>query len=323
MNDTDSVVRANTLLASGQRGAAISTIEAAAAAGNVDALFTLAVWLLAGDPVARDLPRARSVLRRCAEIGHADAALMEVALTATGSGGPPSWEDAYALLKRAANNPRATEQLDLLATMELDTKGHPIRAPQGERLSNSPDVVRFAALLSPAECRYVAMTAQDLLEPAVVVDPRSGKMVSHPIRTSFGAVIGPVRENLVIRAINARIAAISGTSIGQGEPLAVLRYSPGQQYRAHLDSMDGAPNQRIRTVLVYLNQGFKGGETYFTANGLKVSARGGDAIMFSNIVANGTPDRRSEHAGLPVIEGVKWLATRWIRERPYDPWNPG
>ncbi|WP_343891124.1 2OG-Fe(II) oxygenase [Sphingomonas oligophenolica] len=256
-------------------------------------------------------------------MGHADAALMEVALVATGSGGPSDWRAAHGLLEAVAGDPVAANQLALLALMDLDEDGRPTRVPVGERLSESPDVVRFPGLLSPAECQYVAMTAQDVLEPAVVIDPRTGKMVSHPIRTSLGAVIGPARENLVVRAINARLAAVSNTAIEQGEPLAVLRYAPGQQYRAHLDSIDNAPNQRIKTVLVYLNEGFRGGETRFTANGLNVSPRGGDAILFSNALADGSPDRRSEHAGLPVIQGVKWLATRWIRQRPYNPWNPG
>jgi prolyl 4-hydroxylase len=28
-------------------------------------------------------------------------------------------------------------------------------------------------------------------------------------------------------------------------------------------------------------------------------------------------DTSSLHAGLPVIRGEKWIATKWLRERPY------
>lgn len=323
MNDIGTAARAEALLSSGHTFEAIQLVETAARADDAGALFMLTAWLLTGNPVPRDLSRARAVLRRCVEIGHVDGALLEIALTATGSGGPPDWARARNLLQRAAEtDPVARQQLDLIEAMHLDADGRPTQLPRGERLSASPDVQRFPALLTPAECEHLAMAVQDLLQPAVVVDPRTGKMISHPIRTSHGAVVGPARETLVIRAINMRIAAISGTMVEQGEPLAVLHYAPGQQYRPHHDSIAGAANQRIKTVLVYLNQGYRGGETQFMANSLKVQPRGGDAILFSNTRADGAPDRRAEHAGLPVSAGVKWLATRWIRAAPHDPWNP-
>ena len=166
------------------------------------------------------------------------------------------------------------------------------------------------------------MTGAELLEPALVIDPVTGGYKEHPIRTSDGGAIGPLRESLVIRAINMRIAKLGGTHVDQGEPLTVLRYRPGQQYRTHLDSIAGAANQRIRTVIVYLNGGYIGGRTHFPAADLTVTGRGGDAIMFDNLLPDGRPDPRSRHAGLPVEEGVKWIATRWIRASRYDPWSP-
>jgi prolyl 4-hydroxylase len=32
---------------------------------------------------------------------------------------------------------------------------------------------------------------------------------------------------------------------------------------------------------------------------------------------NGAFDERMIHAGLPVTQGVKWMASRWIRSEPY------
>lgn len=301
---------------------AVARVERAAAAGDVDALMRLATWRLIGTPLPRDLGAARALLRRAVEIGHVDAALMEVALTANGSGGVVDWPAALALLRIAADtDPLAAEHLALLGAMQIDGNGLPLRLPKPERLSESPNVVRYPALLSPQECAHIATIAADMLEPATVLDPATGKPIAHPVRTSYGTVIGPAKETLPTRALNHRLAAISETTIAQGEPLAVLRYTPGQQYRPHLDSIAGTANQRIKSVLVYLNQGFVGGETRFLANGLTVSARAGDAIVFTNVLADGQPDRQSEHAGLPVQQGAKWLATRWIRAAPYDPWT--
>ncbi|MET0180846.1 MAG: 2OG-Fe(II) oxygenase, partial [Novosphingobium sp.] len=91
--------------------------------------------------------------------------------------------------------------------------------------------------------------------------------------------------------------------------------------RPHHDAIAGLTNPRVWTVLIYLNEGYGGGETHFPANGLRVKGRIGDAVLFRNLTPAGDPDPLAGHAGLPVSAGEKWLATRWIRARPFDPWS--
>ncbi|MGA1799827.1 2OG-Fe(II) oxygenase [Sphingomonas sp. 4RDLI-65] len=310
------------LVSIGQAPEALVVLNTGVERGDVDAVMQLAVWYLAGDIVSRDLAKARTLLARAVSIGHVDAALMEIALTANGSGGKADWPAALALLRTAArNDPIALEQLALLEAMAIDVAGAPIALPAQEILSASPDVIRFPKFFTPAECAHLASVAATMLEPARVIDPRTGRWIAHPIRTSDGTAIGPARENLVVRALNQRIAAASGTKIAQGEPLTILRYRPGQQYRLHLDTIQDAANQRIATVLIYLNEGYGGGETHFPASNLTITPRGGDAIVFRTLTRDGAIDQSSRHAGLPVVQGAKWLATRWIRAEPIDPWT--
>jgi prolyl 4-hydroxylase len=94
----------------------------------------------------------------------------------------------------------------------------------------------------------------------------------------------------------------------------VLRYAPGQQYRAHLDAVPGLTNQRVWTMLVALNEDFEGGATKFPEPGIAFRGRIGDALQFRNVGPDGRPDRSSLHAGAPVEIGVKLIASRWIRE---------
>ncbi|HEX8578079.1 MAG TPA: 2OG-Fe(II) oxygenase [Allosphingosinicella sp.] len=300
---------------------AVALLTSAGSAGDVDALMQLAVWRLSGEIVPRDLVAARELLRRAAKIGHVDAALMEIALTANGSGGEADWPAAVALLRSAATaDPVAAAQLRLLDAMELDAQGN-AAAPKGYRLSSAPSITRFPHLLSQSECEYLARLGSEVLEPATVIDPVTGRSVPHPVRTSDSGAVGPAREDLVVRAVNKRLAAISGRDIANGEPLTILRYRPGQQYRLHHDAIAGARNQRTHTVLIYLNSGFTGGETHFPDLGITVRPVSGEAILFENLRANGLPDPRARHAGLPVHTGAKWLATRWIRAQPVDPWT--
>lgn len=304
--------------------AQVDRVRRAAAAGNVDALFTLATWMLAGDPVPRDLAAARALLGRARAIGHVDAALMEIALVANGSGGPADWPRATALLARAAvADPVAAAQQALLQAMALRPDGAPERVPAAETLVAAPLVRRVPALLSPAECAHLARTGAPFLAPALVADPQTGRNRPDPVRRCSTAVIGPAREDLVVRAILLRIAAVTGTVPAAGEPLTVLRYGPGEEFRPHLDTLPGAAaaNQRRWTVLVYLNQGYAGGETRFDALDLTVAGRAGDALIFANTDATGTPDPRTRHAGLPIRTGTKWLATRWIRSNEFSVWD--
>ncbi len=322
MSHGSPIEQANRLFAQDRVDDGIALLTSAADAGNVDALMQLAVFDFTGKSGARNLPRGRQWLRRAVEIGHVDGALMEVALVANGSGEEsPDWKGALALLRTAARgDPVAAEQLALVDRMQLDSRGRPRNAPRGRQLSGTPHVELYPALVSPAECARIAEVAGPMLEPSTVIDPLTGQIRAHPIRTSMAAVIGPAKEDLVIRAINHRLAAITGTATDQGEPLSVMRYDISQQYRMHVDALPGTANQRIKTAIIYLNHGYEGGETLFE-NGPKIAGRQGDVIVFDNVKGDGSPDPLSRHAGLPVVRGAKWIATRWIRRAAYDPWT--
>jgi prolyl 4-hydroxylase len=217
----------------------------------------------------------------------------------------------------------ARSQLDLIDRMNLDPQGFPLMPHLGEAIGQDPEVTLYRGLLTREECAHVATSVQDIMEPSFVIDPRTGRAIDDPIRTSAGAVVGPTREDLVIGAINRRLAAISKTAPEQGESLSILHYGPGQQYRPHLDALPAETNQRNVTIIIYLNEGYRGGETAFPRSGLRLAGRSGDAIMFRNVTPDGRIDQRALHAGLPVVAGRKWVATRWIRQKPFDPWTAG
>jgi prolyl 4-hydroxylase len=125
-------------------------------------------------------------------------------------------------------------------------------------------------------------------------------------------------EDLVVQRINRCIAAATGTRTEWGEPLNLLRYNPGQQYKPHHDGhgSEGGPI-RIVTALIWLNEQFEGGETAFPTLNIRVRGGVGDMLVFKNVHDDGTQDDRLLHAGLPVTEGVKWMASRWIRGQDF------
>jgi prolyl 4-hydroxylase len=308
----------------GEVDAAIRIAEAAARSGDAEALALLATWRLIGHPLARDLALARSLLAQAAEARHGWSGLALIALTANGSGAPPDWQAALKLLQKTAEwNAEAAEHLRLMQAMDINADGSPTREVKAETISEAPLVQCFRGFLTRDECAHIARAGQDLLEPSMIVDPQSGKLLPHPIRTSAGATLGPTRESLPIQAIQRRIAAAAQIPVAQGEPFSLLHYAPGQQYRLHVDTLPEPCNQRIATCILYLNEGYAGGETYFEESGTRFRGHIGDALFFLNVDAAGRPNSKSRHAGLPVVKGTKWIATRWLRATLFDPWTAG
>lgn len=281
-----------------------------------DALFALARRRLHALDGPRDLAGAHEALRKAAGKGHAAAARARAHLIANGIGVRADPDTARKLLaKVAGRDAHAAAQLDILAN--VSAKREPLREP----VSADPQIVLLGRLADPAECRHLMALAEGGLQPSFVIDPATGGRMPHPFRTSSGMNFGPMEEDLVVSRLNRRIAAATGTRVEAGEPLHILRYEPGQEYRPHLDALPGVCNQRVMTVLVYLNDGYRGGETDFPDLGIAIGGAAGDALMFRNADADGRPDPRTRHAGRPVTSGVKWIATRWIRAARHDPWE--
>ncbi len=315
------VATAQALIARGDHSGAIRVIDAAARREEGDALHLAALWRLIGDPLPRDLGKARGLLRRAVLAGHGDAAMTEVALVANGSGGTADFAAARRLLAHAARwHTPAAADLALVEAMTLTDGGLPRTLPESEPLANAPRLWRYRDFVTPAEAAAVNAAVADIMAPSVVADPATGQMRPHPIRTSSGAVIGPTRESLPIRAINLRFAAASGLPVTHGEAISVLHYAPGEEYRRHSDVLPPPYPRRAITMIAYLNDDFTGGETEFPALGITITPRAGDAILFDNLDRDGRAHPGAVHAGLPVARGRKQVATRWIRELPYDPW---
>ena len=118
--------------------------------------------------------------------------------------------------------------------------------------------------------------AEPGLRPTTVIERATGREVYHPVRRSNSMHFGVSNEDLVVSAINRRIAAASGTRTEQGEPLQLLRYGPGGEFKPHHDAEKEGGNQRILTALVYLSDDYEGGETQFTRADYSFRGRKGD-----------------------------------------------
>jgi prolyl 4-hydroxylase len=313
------LAQAFALSQAGRDAEALLILNQLAAQGDPDGLFTLADVHWRGQVVPRNAARAMELFGRAADAGNSMAVRAYTNLLANGSAGGRDWRlSLERLADEARGDRRRAQMLALIRRMDLTQEGDPRSLPKRRMLSESPQVAMFPRLLSDSECDHLVEVAEPNFERSMIHGIDSPDYLD-PVRTSDGSVMHNLIEDPAIHALSRRLAAAAGVTVAHAEPLLILRYRPRDQYRPHLDFLPGAENQRLVTALVYLNEGYEGGETAFVKAGFKVKGRKGDAIIFVNIQADRRADPMAEHAGLPVVRGVKLLASLWMHERPYAP----
>ncbi|MFG6416911.1 2OG-Fe(II) oxygenase [Roseateles sp. DC23W] len=188
-----------------------------------------------------------------------------------------------------------------------------------------PRVVVFADLLSHEECDgIVALATKRLARSETVATGADGSEVN-AARTSEGMFFERCETDL-IRRVESRIATLLRWPLDHGEGLQVLRYRPGAEYQPHYDYFDpghvSTPNilkrggQRVATLVIYLNTPTAGGSTIFPDIGLDVAPLKGHAVFFSYDRPH--PSTQSLHGGSPVLDGEKWVATKWLRQGVFN-----
>jgi hypothetical protein len=169
--------------------------------------------------------------------------------------------------------------------------------------------------ITPEECKLILRMARPKWRRS-----RVGKNIKNgtisTYRTSNTAMLSlEQHEQLSDRLMSRLDGLIPGCAMDRIEQLQCVRYREAQQFKPHLDVSvdDGDSTHRQWTVLVYLNDGFVGGETYFPLLDIKTTPRRGTAVLFRNRDETNGPLVCSMHAGLPVSSGVKYACNIWVK----------
>ena len=200
-------------------------------------------------------------------------------------------------------------------------------------LCNDPYIYTIDNFLSEKECKFIIKVSKDNLNLAGVSkmegekDLEIGKYKGRT-NSSYWIVHDAYPETLKIAK---KIAKRIGCNYKHFESFQVIHYNENEEYKYHYDAYDmnetekykkfcGERGNRLRTVLVYLNDVIEGGGTGFDSlneydNEIIVEPKMGKMVVFNNVNDDGSLNRKSRHAGLPVIKGEKWAFNLWLRER--------
>ena len=173
--------------------------------------------------------------------------------------------------------------------------------------------------LPPALCAELIAAIDRVRRPSTIAD---GDDAAY--RTSETGDLACTLAPVV--ATEALLAALTGLDPAYGEPLQGQRYAVGQEFKAHTDYFEpggadydrycAAAGNRTWTAMIYLNAPGAGGATRFRAADKIIQPETGKLVCWNNRRADGSLNPATLHAGLPVRAGVKYVITKWWRERP-------
>ncbi|WP_375396773.1 prolyl hydroxylase family protein [uncultured Sphingomonas sp.] len=145
-------------------------------------------------------------------------------------------------------------------------------------------------------------------------------------RTSETCDLGA--DDPVVAAVDGLIADFIGLDPAHGEPMQGQRYAVGQQFKGHTDYFDptgvdyekytSAAGNRTWTVMIYLNAPPAGGATRFKAIDKIVQPEAGKLLAWNNLRPDGSVNPSTLHQGMQVRAGVKYVITKWFRQRPWQ-----
>jgi prolyl 4-hydroxylase len=298
----------------------IEQLERDARSGEPAAQYALGARLLVGSNAPYAPREGEEMLRRAAAQGHVEALLLTAVLCARSA----DWTGARTFLEQAKQkgDQSATNQLEVLRAFDPEASANGIGT---DWRFTSPRIGVIKSFLPQPVCDWIIARARPRLRNVQVNNPK-GAPATVEYRSNTGAGFSLIDTDVVLQAVNARIAAAIGVPADHQEPTNVLHYATREEYRPHFDFIDpgvaqfgrelSAFGQRTTTFLVYLNGDFDGGETDFPRLDWRFKGGAGDALVFWNVDEEGRPERQTLHAGLAPRRGEKWLLSKWLRNRP-------
>lgn len=182
-------------------------------------------------------------------------------------------------------------------------------------LSQDPGIITIDNFISEDICSLII---NNYKQKVTIQSTASG--LNSKYRTSSSFTLE--RNSPEISQISNNIKSKLFSDINFFEKPQIHKYEKNQEYLDHYDARDikmideNNFNQRRNTAILYLNDNFKGGGTYFKNKNITVTPKKGRLLLFENCF-KGTDyiHPLSLHSGLRIKEGIKWILTLWSRKR--------
>ena len=178
----------------------------------------------------------------------------------------------------------------------------------------------FDDFLSSEECDSVAAIAARHLRPSTITVEGDDKYYRTSRTCDLSLLNSPV-----VAALDLKIATTLGIRPEYSEGIQAQRYDVGEQFKKHTDYFEPGTDEYVQfaaergnrtwTFMVYLNDDMQGGGTRFWEIDRTFQPKKGLAVLWNNLMLDGTPNYGTLHSGEPVLAGHKLIITKWFREK--------
>jgi len=210
----------------------------------------------------------------------------------------------------------------MLYDLNFNTREKFILESENISIINSNPIKLIDGFLSSSECDQLIDLANSRYTSSTVYSTNSGT-VDVTARSSSCSYFKR-GENDLIKSIESKVGQMFSIDSTQIEPLQIVKYEKGQQYKYHYDyfanNTDQINNQRVYSILVYLNDldELDGGSTHFPLYKIRTYPYKSRAVCWNNLNPDGTENSLTLHAGEPILtDKTKYVLTIWTRTKPY------
>ena len=178
-----------------------------------------------------------------------------------------------------------------------------------------PFIFELPEILSPDECELWIARIRKLGTDLATINTRTGTQVESLIRNNRRVIIDDrdSASDLFERVKEVVPLEIHGCKlIGVNERLRCYEYEQGQRFAPHLDAafIRNDKEQSFYTFMVYLNEGFEGGETvFFVEPEVVIRPMTGMALFFQHPII---------HESCEIKSGVKYALRTDLMYRNFD-----
>jgi prolyl 4-hydroxylase len=195
------------------------------------------------------------------------------------------------------------------------------------------DIIKheISNFLTKEECDYLIELGNTAKLHAGTISTPSGRIQDDDYRIALTTTLP---RNDVVEGLRKRVANLLELDYLNSEGVVFIKYPIGGIFKVHNDFFyHHSPEMtellsrglnRVKTAIIYLNDDFEGGITFFPHFDKEIKPETGKLVSWLNGDPNGIPYEESQHGSTIITEGTKYIVTFWMHQgnvesaRPQD-----
>lgn len=176
--------------------------------------------------------------------------------------------------------------------------------------------------LTENECNIIIHFSKNYLKKSQITNKNE---VDKKFRTSYTCYqqnLDTIGKNY-LKYIDKKICDTISIPNEYSEEIQIQFYDIGQEFKLHSDYFNIDNYQeycvdngnRTWTFMIYLNDVEEGGATYISKINQRFYPKRGKALIWNNLLKDGSNNINTLHAGEPIIKGTKIIITKWFRQK--------